>query len=47
MDINYIKEHMIDPDMVMTPEEDERFQQSMQDLADGKAIPLDDVKREL
>ncbi len=46
-EVEYIKNHMLDPDMVMTPEENERFEQSMQDLADGKAVPLDQVKREL
>ncbi len=46
-DMEYIKNHMLDPDLVMSTEESERFEQSMKDLADGKAVPLDQVKREL
>jgi len=46
-DLNYIKEHMVDADMIMTPEEEERFEESLQDLKEGRTTSLEDLKKEL
>jgi len=39
--------HMVDADMIMTPEEEERFEESMKDLKEGKTTSLSDIKKEL
>ncbi len=46
-DVSFIKEHMFDPDMIMTSEESKRFEQSMKELKDGKTIPFSKLKKEL
>ena len=46
-DVTFIKQHMFDPDSIMTPEEARRFEQSMKELKEGKTTPLSEVKREL
>jgi len=38
---------MVDADMIMTPEEEERFEESMKDLKEGKTTSLSDIKKEL
>ncbi|MEK6936844.1 MAG: hypothetical protein AABW58_02115 [Nanoarchaeota archaeon] len=46
-DIHFIKEHMTDPDTIMTTEEAERFEESMKELKEGKTTPLSELKKEL
>ena len=46
-ELDYIKEHMFDPDTVMTTEESKRFEQSMKELNEGKTTPLSKLKKEL
>jgi len=46
-ELNYIKEHMFDPDTIMTTEEVRRYEQSMKELKSGKTTPLSKLKKEL
>ena len=45
--IDFIKKHMFDPDTIMTTEESRRFEQSMNELREGKTTPLSELKKEL
>lgn len=46
-EITFIKKHMFDPDTIMTTEESRRFEQSIQDLKEGKTTSLSGMKKEL
>jgi hypothetical protein len=46
-EILFIKQHMFDPDTIMTIEETKRFEQSMKELKGGKTTPLSRLKEEL
>ena len=46
-EITFIKDHMFDPDTIMTIEESKRFEQSMKELKEGKTTPLSVLKKEL
>ena len=46
-DVVFIKEHMFDPDTIMTTEEAGRFEQSLKELKEGKTTPLSELKKEL
>ncbi len=46
-DLDFIKEHMFDPDSIMTLEENKRFQQSMKELQERKTTSLAALKKEL
>ncbi|MBS3145370.1 hypothetical protein J4414_01030 [Candidatus Woesearchaeota archaeon] len=46
-DLDFIKKHMFDPDTIMTLEEGERFEQSMEELKEGKTTSLSELKKEL
>ncbi len=46
-DLDYIKDHMVDIDMIMTVEEEERLQESLIAYKEGKATPLDDFEKEI
>ena len=45
-DLQYIREHMVDVDMILTPEEEEILNQGINQLRDGKTTKLDDLKRD-
>ena len=45
-DLQYIKEHMVDVDMILTPEEEETLNQSINEFRDGKTTKLHDLKRD-
>ena len=45
-DLQYIREHMVDVDMILTPEEEEILNQGINELRDGKTTKLDDLKRD-
>lgn len=47
IDLDFIKSHMFDFDTIMTTEENERFEQSMKELKEGKTTPLSELKKEL
>ena len=46
-DVVFIKEHMFDPDTIMTAEEAGRFEQSLKELKEGKTTSLSELKKEL
>ena len=46
-EVIFIKNHMFDPDTIMTTEEARRFEQSMKELKQGKTTPLSKIKKEL
>jgi len=46
-ELNYIKEHMVDVDMFLTPEEEERLNEALEEHKKGKTISLEDLKKEL
>ena len=46
-DVHYIKEHMADPDSILTPEEEERLDESLRDLKEGKTTSLDEFDSEM
>lgn len=46
-EVHFIKEHMFDPDTIMTPEEEEHFAEAMKELKEGKTTSLSDLKKEL
>ena len=45
-DLQYIKEHMVDVDMILTPEEENILNQSINEFRDGKTTKLHDLKRD-
>lgn len=46
-EVQFIKNHMFDPDTIMTTEEEEKYERAMQELKEGKTKSLDDLKKEL
>jgi len=46
-EVGFIKKHMFDPDVVMTKDENRRFNQSMKELKTGKTTSLSALKKEL
>jgi len=46
-ELDFIKEHMVDIDMIMIPEEEKRFEESLQDLKEGRTTSLEDLEKEM
>ncbi len=46
-DIEYIKEHIVDIDTVLTIEEEEALEESLKELKEGKTISHKQLKKEL
>ena len=44
-DLKYIKEHMIDTDMILTPDEERILRDSIEEFEKGKTTKLKDFKR--
>lgn len=44
-EIDYIKEHMIDSDFILSVEEEKILEESMKEFEEGKAIKLEDFER--
>ena len=40
-ELDYIKNHMVDVDAIMTSEEEERFEESLNEFKEGKTTSLD------
>ncbi len=47
MELEYIKEHMVDVDTVLTPEEEERLNESLSDFKEGKTTSLTEFELEM
>ena len=45
-DLGYLKEHMVDMDMLLTPDELQEFEESMKDYRDGNVYKLNDLERD-
>jgi hypothetical protein len=46
-DVRFIKQHMVDVDTMLTPEEEERFEEGMKEYKEGKAVSLEDFEKEM
>ena len=46
-DLDYIKDHMIDVDTVLTAEEEKRLEESLANLREGKTTSLEDFDKEM
>ena len=46
-DVELIKQHVVDEDAVLTPEEEKLLQQSRKHLKQGKTLSSEELKREL
>ena len=46
-DLEYIKEHMVDVDTILTPEEEERLDESMHDYKQRKTVSLAKFEQEM
>ena len=46
-DMEYIKEHMVDVDTILTIEEEEALEDSLRELKEGKTISHKELKKEL
>jgi len=43
-DLNYIKEHMVDVDTILTPSEEKVLEQSLKDYKEGRTFLLKKLK---
>ena len=46
-ELDYIKEHMVDIDTILTPEEEERLEESLTDLKECRTTPLEEFDKEM
>jgi len=46
-ELKFIKEHMIDVDMIVTPEEETEIREAMDEYQAGKSIAFDELEKEL
>ena len=46
-ELNYIKEHMVDVDMVLTDDDRKALREAEEDLREGKTISHEKLKKEL
>ncbi len=46
-DLEFIKDHMVDVDTILTPEEEEQLDESLDDLKQGRTTSLDDFEKEM
>ncbi|MEA1944662.1 MAG: hypothetical protein U9N07_04935 [Euryarchaeota archaeon] len=44
-DLEYIKLHMVDIDVILTPQEEEILEEGLEEFETGKTISLSDLKR--
>ena len=45
-DLDYIKEHMVDADSILTPEEEVELDESLKELEEGKTFSFDTIKKD-
>jgi len=45
-EVDYIKEHMVDTDVTLTPEEKAELDESLEELEEGKTFSLEDIKKD-
>ena len=47
IDINFLKNHIVDPDCILTPEEEENLDESLEEFRQGKTTSLEDFEKEM
>ena len=47
IDIGFIKEHIVDPDTILTPEDKIALQEAREEFKQGKTISLEEFKKEM
>lgn len=47
IDINFLKNHMVDVDCILTPEEEDRLEESLEEFRQGKTTSLEDFEKEM
>ena len=45
-EVNFIKNHMVDVDVILTPEENIELDESLKELEKGKTFSLEDIKKD-
>ena len=45
-DLDYIKEHMVDADTILTPEEEIELDESLKELEEGKTFSFDSIRKD-
>lgn len=45
-ELEYIRKHMVDVDMILTPEEDARLEIAIKEFKEGKTRSLDELERD-
>ncbi len=45
-EVDFIKNHMVDVDVILTPEESFELDESLKDLEEGKTFSLEDIKKD-
>ena len=45
-EVDFIKNHMIDVDVMLTPEENAELNESLKELEEGKTFSLEDIKKD-
>lgn len=45
-ELTYIREHMIDIDTILTPEEERILEEGIKEFKEGRVINLEDVERD-
>lgn len=46
-ELDFIKDHMVDRDSILTTEEEERLEESLEDLKRGRTVSLADFEKEM
>ena len=46
-ELDFIKDHIVDRDSILTSEEEERFDEALEDLKKGRTISLADFEKEM
>ena len=46
-EIHFIKEHIVDIDTILTPEEEKRLDESLHEFKTGRAVPLAEFEKEM
>jgi tRNA uridine 5-carbamoylmethylation protein Kti12 len=45
-EVDFIKEHMVDVDTILTPEENTELDESLKELEEGRTFSLEDIKKD-
>jgi len=46
IDINILKDNMVDPDTVLTPEEEEKLDEALDEYEKGETVNLEEIEKE-